>query len=243
MLYKNNDPFYHTTIRNTFLAFGALFSRIKFERMNDGVVEQTIRVPIAASSKQKWMQSIEQNPDGTRGIYGNFPRMGYELLGYQYDSTRKLNRGQQVYCTEGDTRTSIGTPVPYNLDLALYITTTNIQDSWQILEQILPAFAPEKTLRIKTINALNVVQEVPFILNSVSPQDDFEGDLETRRFVTHTLNFTAKINLFSGMSDIGLIKQVEVNVSTKDIDNPEIIYVASQDTPVSPIEESWTEVE
>lgn len=243
----NNQVFYHETIRNIIIAFGKLFSNIKIARKNtSGVIEQTLHVPISYSQKEKWVHSIEANPDGERGVYTTLPRLGFEILGYNYDPTRKLPRMNTISCVR-DNNTSgqrVFTPAPYNIELALYFATKNQEDALQILEQILPTFTPEYTLAIKTVPELNIVDGIPFILNSVSVQDDYEGDLETRRFVIHTLNFTAKVNLYGGLvtanANAKLIKQVEANIdtstTTKGFDRS---YIARQETPVSPIDEKW----
>ena len=243
----NNQVFYHETIRNTIIAFGKLFSNIKIARKNkSGVIEQTLHVPISYSQKEKWVHSIEANPDGERGVYTTLPRLGFEILGYNYDPTRKLPRMNTISCVR-DNNTSgqrVFTPVPYNIELALYFATKNQEDALQILEQILPTFTPEYTLAIKTVPELNIVDGIPFILNSVSVQDDYEGDLETRRFVIHTLNFTAKINLYGGLvtanANAKLIKQVEANIDTSTTTQGfDRLYIAKQKTPVSPIDEKW----
>jgi hypothetical protein len=236
----NDNTFYHGHVRNVIVAFGSLFSNIRFQRKNtEGEVEQTIHVPIAYSQKEKWVHSIEANPDGNRGIYAALPRMGFEITGYSYDSARKLARMNQIHCLTEDGREQLYTPVPYNIDITLYFATKTTEDGLQILEQILPTFSPEYTLSVKAIPELNLVQDVPFILNSVSVQDDYEGDLETRRFVIHTLNFTAKVNFFGGLSNVGVIKQVEANVAVSDPQVNVRLFVAEQETPTSVINENW----
>lgn len=236
----NNQVFYNGHIKNVIIAFGTLFSSIKIQRKNkQGVVEQTLQVPIAYSQKEKWVHAIEGNPDGEGGVYTALPRLGFEIVGYSYDSARKLARMNKIYCTDGDNRTQVFTPVPYNIEIDLYFATKTQEDGLQILEQILPTFNPEYTMTIRAIPELNLTQDVPFILNGVTVQDDFEGDLETRRFVIHTLNFTAKLNLFGGNGNVGIIKDVEANIASKDITQPDITYNATQDTPTDPIIETW----
>lgn len=239
----NDQVFYHSTIKNTIIAFGNLFSNIKIARKNkNNVIEQTLHVPIAYSQKEKWVHSIETNPDNDRGVYTALPRLGFEILGYNYDPARKLPRMNTISCLNEDntTGTRVFTPVPYNIDLALFFATKTQEDALQILEQILPTFTPEYTLAVKTVPELNIVDDIPFILNSVSVQDDYEGDLETRRFVIHTLNFTAKINLYGGLGTANIIKQVEANVDSSTL-TPQFDrrFIAQQETPVDPINEEW----
>lgn len=233
-------PFYHGTIRNTITAFGKLFSNIKIARtnINTGAIEQVINVPIAYSQKEKWLQSIQQNPEDTTGVYATLPRLAFEIISYQYDSTRKLARMNKITCPTEDGKSRVFTPTPYNIDISLNFVTKTQGDGLQILEQILPTFAPDYTVSVKSVPGLNIVQDVPFILNGVSIQDDYEGDLETRRIVIHTLTFTAKINLFGPVATGGaIINQVEANLG----DDPNLSYVASQESLIDPIVEEWME--
>lgn len=235
-----DTPFYNGTVQNTIVAFGSLFSNIKIQRKNNsGVVEQTVAVPLAYSQKEKWLVSNDTNPDSERGLYTTLPRMGFEINGYSYDASRKLARMNQIYCVDGSSRNQVFTPVPYNIDISLYFATKTQGDALQILEQILPTFAPDYTVAVNTIPALNLKQDIPFILNSVSVEDNYEGDMGERRFVIHTLNFTAKISLYGGNGNVGLIKTVDANVATSNIDVPDQTFTATQATPVSPITESW----
>ena len=79
-------------------------------------------------------------------------------------------------------------PVPYNIDISMYILTKTQEDALQIIEQILPRFAPEYNLSVEIVPETHTVLDVPIILNSVNVQDDYDGDFQTRRFVTYTLN-------------------------------------------------------
>lgn len=230
----NDTPYYHAAIRNTIVAFGNLFSNIKFERKKDGVVEQTIHVPIAYAQKEKWVHAIEANPGAESGVQVALPRMGFEITGYSYDATRKLARMNTISCTTNDGRVQAYTPVPYNIDIQLYLATKTQEDALQVVEQILPTFTPEYTVGVRSIAALNLVQDVPIIMNNISVEDNYDGDVRERRLIVHTFNFTAKVNLFGPVNNIGVIKRVDVPVST-----PDITYTAIGTTPEQPISEEW----
>lgn len=232
----NNQVYYHGLIRKTVVSFGRLFSDIKIQRQNnDGVIDQSIAVPLSYAPKEKWIVRIDSDPGLNNNTYTTLPRMSFEITGYSYDATRKINKMNKITCEQasGDIKRSMFTPVPYNVDFSLYILTKTQEDAMQIIEQILPSFTPEYTLSINAVPAMNIVQDVPIILNSITVQDDYDGDFETRRFVTHTLNFTAKINLYGYVSDQGIIKDVTVNTSVGRK------YNAQGDLPGDPITESW----
>lgn len=232
----NDTTYYHAAIRNTIVAFGNLFSNIKFERKKNNIVEQTIHVPIAYSQKEKWVHAIEANPDSERGVQISLPRMGFEITGYNYDATRKLARMNSISCSTADGRVQVYTPVPYNIDIQLYLATKTQEDALQVVEQILPTFTPEYTVSIRSISSLNLVQDVPIIMNNISVEDNYEGDLRERRLIVHTFNFTAKVNLLGPVNTIGVIKRIDVNVS-----DPKATYTAIGTTPDQPINESWLE--
>jgi len=149
---------------------------------------------------------------------------------------------QQLKCGDGTGSVStMYTPVPYNLDLSLYILTKTQEDGLQIIEQILPTFTPEYTLSINVVPDMSVKIDVPIILNSVSVQDDYDGDFQTRRFVTHSLNFQMKMNLFGPISGQNVIQTVNANIGdNEDFSNPNRIYTAEGDVTNATVNtESW----
>jgi hypothetical protein len=56
--------------------------------------------------------------------------------------------------------------------------------------------------------------DIPIILNSVSSEDTYEGNFETRRAIIWTLDFTLKGYVFgpSKRIDGGVIKYIDVNI-------------------------------
>jgi hypothetical protein len=231
----NNNVFYHGIIRKCIVGFGTLFSNIYIDRKQgdsvNGTTVQRLQVPLAYAPKEKWVVRLDQDPNLENYTYTSLPRMSFEILGYNYDPQRKLNRMQQITCGSGaDSVSAMYTPVPYNLDLSLYILTKTQEDGLQILEQILPTFTPEYTLNINIVPEMNVKTEVPIILNSVAVNDEYDGDFQTRRFVTHTLNFQMKVNLFGSSGSRGVINTVNANIGeNEDFSNANRVYTAIGD--------------
>ena len=241
----NNNVFYHGTIRKTIVSFGRLFSDIYIDRKQGdsttGTTVQRLQVPLAYAPKEKWIVRLDQDPTLENNTYVSLPRMSFEILGYSYDAQRKLNRMQKIECGNGsDSKSFMYTPVPYNIEISLYILTKTQEDGLQILEQILPTFTPEYTLPVKVVPEMNVVTDVPVILNSVTASDEYDGDFQTRRFVTHTLNFTLKTNMFGAVSGQGVISKVNTTIGIPESTTPQRIYVAEGDTTTATITtESW----
>jgi hypothetical protein len=242
----NNQVFYHGIIRKSIVAFGRLFSDIYIDRKQGDSVEgetiQRLQIPLAYAPKEKWLVRIDSDPTLENHTYVSLPRMSFEIIGYTYDAQRKMNRMQQIKCGDGSGSVStMFSPVPYNIDMSLYILTKTQEDALQILEQILPTFTPEYTLTINAVPDMNMKIDVPIILNSVAVSDEYDGDFQTRRFVTHTLNFQMKVNVFGAVSGQNVIEQVNANIGeNEDFSNPNRIYTAQGDVTTATVSnENW----
>jgi T4-like virus Myoviridae tail sheath stabiliser len=242
----NNNVYYHGIIRKCIVGFGTLFSDIYIDRREGdsvtGNVIQRLQVPLAYAPKEKWVVRLDQDPTLENHTYVSLPRMSFEIIGYNYDPSRKVNRMQQLKCGDGTGSVStMYTPVPYNLDLSLYILTKTQEDGLQILEQILPTFTPEYTLSINVVPEMNVKIDVPIILNSVSVSDEYDGDFQTRRFVTHSLSFQMKVNLFGPIAGQNVIQTVNANIGeNENFSNPNRVYAATGDVTNATVNtESW----
>lgn len=233
-----NNPYYWEILRKVNITFGRLFSDIKIQRKEKSgtkTVIQTIDVPIALGNRDKWVQRTEQDPDLTNQVYTTFPRMSYEMTSINPDNSRKLGKLTKITCRDENGASSVLAPVPYVLNFSLYCVAKTQEDCMQIVEQILPFFTPEYTVSLRIIDNLNIVNDIPFILEDVSISDDYEGDLQTRRTVIYTLTFSVKVNFYGPVRSGGLIKHVIVDM--EDLGT----YEAEQLTPTSPIIETYIE--
>lgn len=229
----NDQVFYHGIIRKTIVAFGRLFSDIYIDRKQgdsvNGETIQRLQIPLAYAPKEKWLVRIEQDPTLENHTYVSLPRMSFEITGYSYDPTRKLGKMNKIVCNNGESSSSTLTPVPYSIDISLYILTKTQEDGLQILEQILPTFGPEYTLAINAIPEMNIIQDIPVTLNSVQVSDDYDGDFQTRRFVTHTLTFTIKLNLFGKVNNNKPIYHTQVNIGRDEVTSSNLVHVSQGD--------------
>ena len=216
------DAQYHELIRKTIVAFGTLFNDLYiYRRASTGKINQKMKVPLAYGPKQKFLARIDQ--DSTRGADDvkstalTLPRIGFELTGLTYDPSRKLNRIQKFKKVKGaDTKsmTNVYMPVPYNVSFTLFTMAKNSEDALQIVEQILPMFQPDYTVSLNVMPSLDIVRDVPIILNDVTYEDSYDGTFTDRRVLMYTLSFTAKMYLYGPVSSTKVIKQVQVDQYT-----------------------------
>ena len=157
----NNNTFYFGIVRKVIVSFGNLFSNIYIDRkLTDsvnGTTVQRLQIPLAYSNTEKWIQRLDGDPNLENNVYTTLPRMAFEITGYSYDSTRKVNKMQKITNdVNTSTNKTMQSPVPYNIDVVLYILTKTQEDGLQILEQILPTFTPEYTFSINAITEMNI---------------------------------------------------------------------------------------
>jgi len=223
--------YYHETIRKYVAIFGTLFNDINIQRRNSaGVITEQIKVPISYEAKDKLilrMRAVQAD----EGVSTTLPRMGFSLTGITYDGTRKLNTLGQTYAAN----TAAGTsslmkqynPVPYNFDFTLSALVDNSEDGAQIFEQIVPFFTPEFTVSVNLVDAMNIKPDISIILNGVSLEDSYEGELSLKREIIWTLNFQIKGYIYPDIKSGSITKSVIVNLRmpSEEVDVPEYIVL------------------
>ena len=208
--------FYNESTRNVVVAFGTLFNNIQLTKKdNSGNVTQTMKVPLAYGPKQKWLSRLTEDPNLSKKVAVTLPRIGFEISGLTYDATRKQNKvmkAKKVLDGADNSQLKSGyMPVPYNVDFEMNILAKSSDDALQIVEQILPYFQPEYTVTLREIPELDIIRDVPIILNSISYEDDYEGDFTSRRSIIYTLSFTAKYYLYGPVTSTNVIRTVQVD--------------------------------
>ena len=211
--------FYHESLRKIVVAFGTIFNNIVIVRQDsDGGTIQRLKVPLAYSPKEKFLTRLEQQPNlDQREMAMSLPRMGFEISGLSYDSSRKLQRVgkfKKVHGTDAGQQYYQYNPVPYNLSFNLYSFTATAEDGLCIIEQILPYFQPDYTVTINAIPTMGIKRDVPITLNSVDYQDTYDGSFTNRRAVNYTLNFTAKTYLYGPIYAAKVIKETTADIFT-----------------------------
>jgi hypothetical protein len=217
---------YNRVIRKLVVGFGNLFDNITLVRYNpDNSEAQRMIVPIVYAAKEAYVKRLEDDPNLDKKVQTTLPRMSFEMNGLTYDATRKQNTNVKSFAKTTTGVVSQYNPVPYNFDFSLYIYVRNIEDGTQIIEHILPYFAPDYTIKLNLIPEIGVVKEVPIILNSANQEIEYDGDAHTieTRMIIWTLNFTVKGFIYGNINTTGLIKTSITNI---------LNYISSSDSVV-----------
>lgn len=208
-----NSHYYHRLIRKCVILFGRMFDDISIIRKHDETGEEISRflVPIIYSPKEKMVTRILSDEDLMRQVQAILPRMGFEITGINYDSTRKQNSLLKTPSAPGGTTTTY-TGVPYDITFSLTVYARNIDDCNHILEQIMPFFNPDFTVTTNMVPELGFLKDVPIILNSISQNIEYEGNYDSVRYVYATLNFTMKMTFYGPTVTPKLIRTVYANI-------------------------------
>lgn len=217
--------FYHERIRKSVAMFGALFNNLYVIRKDSSnkVISQA-RVPLSYAPSVSYLERLRENPDLNRDtkVAIKLPRMSFEITSYQYDSQRQLAKTNNINKAGTDTnsRKKFYTSTPYILGFQLNIYTKTQDDALQLIEQIIPYFAPQYTLTIKPFaDYSDIKEDVPITLNSISYTDTYEGSLGTRRNIQYTLNFNMNINFYGATQESQIIRKSIVDIHAANIDS------------------------
>lgn len=228
-----NTPFYYNTLRNTTIAFGNLFNEIYIDQNGT-----TIKIPLQYLSKEKFVLRSNAEPDlhsQKVAVQNTLPAMGFEMNSIGYAADRKLNKMYKIH----DEVNSLYNRVSYDVGFSLYIGTRKIDESFRIVEQILPYFTPELIVKIKDKDDMGVSSNVPFVLEATDFEIIADGDFEERRSVLWTLSFAAKIYLYPDMKTSSIIKKTVVTISDLDTEYPLEQVIMEVDPPEAEEGDEW----
>lgn len=199
--------FYNQTVRKAVSVFGTLFNNIYVQKPS----KQKERVPISYGPAQKFITRLNDAGSDTDRIALKVPRMSFEITSIEFDSERSLNKMNKLMTYDSPTgRDTLFQGVPYNIGMQLTVISKDQDSALQIVEQILPTFRPDYTIAIKDMEKPGTSMDVPVILTGVSVGDDYEGDYETARVLTYTLDFEMKIKFYGHVVKSAIIRTAEV---------------------------------
>lgn len=137
------------------------------------------------------------------------PMMSFEMGKMTYDGDRKLPTLNKMAVVSPSNSSKFNyqyEPVPYNIEFEVAIAVKTTEDGTKIIEQILPFFTPDWTTTVNLIPEMEIVMDVPVILNDISCEDKYDGDFKDRRALVWTLKLTLKGYIFGPVKSSGIIK-------------------------------------
>jgi hypothetical protein len=202
------NHFYNESTRRMVSVFGSIFNDMEVVKKDSaGKIIQKIKVPLGYAPRTKVLARLtEQTSDPKMAM--KLPRMSFEISSMEYDANARVSKHKnytKVIVGDSLQLNKLGAPAVYKVGFELNILASTQDEGLQMLEQILPMFQPEYTVTIKDIPAMDITTDTPIILESVTLNDDYEGDLVTRRAIIYTLSFSTRIRYYRG---IGKSKQI-----------------------------------
>jgi len=211
--------FYHEKIRKCVAMFGRMFNDIYVIRTNSsGAAVSQVKVPLSYAPKQKYLERIRENPDlyNDTKVAVKLPRMSFEITNFAYDTSRQLTKTStfNTVASENTKRKKFFPPVPYTINFQLNVYAKSQDDALQIVEQILPYFNPQYTLTVKPFptDYPDFKEDIPIIIQGVGFQDDFEGQMESRRTIIYALDFEMKVSFHGPISESGIVRQADAAI-------------------------------
>ena len=113
---------------------------------------------------------------------------------------------------DNNTVRSVFASAPWNMDLALYIFAKNQTDGLNIIEQILPYFNPDFNVTINDLPEMGIKRDLKITLDNVNYEDEYEGEYANRLSVIWTLNFTMRLNFYSHVANVDVIKKAVADI-------------------------------
>lgn len=220
--------FYHSRIKKSVAVFGSLFNDLYVVKGAGGSQSHgQMKVPLTYAPKRKFIERIRQMQKGEaeeRQVAIQLPRMSFEIPNsFNYDPQRQLPKTNTIKrCIAGESGSAakIYTGTPYNIPFELNIYSKNHDEASQIVEQILPYFAPQYNVTVEPIDEIDDFKEdIPISITGVSFTDDYEGTVEQRRLIVYTLTFDMKVNFYGPQPDAGskIIKRVDIEYFDYDL--------------------------
>jgi hypothetical protein len=199
-----------------------MFDDINILRTNSaGKVLSQVKVPLSYAPARSFIERLEEMSQGEsaeRRVALKLPRMSFEIVSIAYDAQRQLPKLNHFTVADGSQLADkyyVG--VPYTLSFQLSVYARSQDDALQVVEQILPYFAPQYTLSVKPFSDQPEIKEdIPISLTSVDFQDDFEGPVEQRRTIIYNMTFDMRVNFYGPENPTPIVREVNTNINLID---------------------------
>ena len=225
--------FNHQTTKIATTVFGSLFSNIYV-----GKDQELVAVPINYAGVPKHLVA-KTNDDERNMIDRQLPAMSFNISSFNYDSIKKLSSDPVVICCEqpdGSNASSVGSAAPWTIGFQLRIKSKTLDETFQIIEQIIPYFTPKISVNIKDFEELFgdcKYSRSDITLVGFDIANEYEGSFEDKRELESVMDFNMTIpywGFINGIPGISPNESTELNSGAgKFIKNPAIDISAIND--------------
>ena len=212
----SEQAYNNSAIRTTAVIFGAIFSNIFVRNYNKNgtISDKKTLVPIAYQAKEHyglWLEQEMRLPQGNIEINTKLPRMSFEMLGLTRDEEKKTNPNgpgfsKTISCSGKTMRSR--SPIPYIFDYQLTIWCKQMDDSIQILDQIIPMFVPELSIKVRESKKLKLYNDIKIVLNSINKNDNYSAGFDENRMITWDLSFQVHADIMPEPEESSVIQTV-----------------------------------
>jgi hypothetical protein len=210
-----HDAFYFETLRKMVVYFGTLFNEIVITRTDSsGEITQVMKVPLVYGPKEKVLARVDADPNIDRDAAIVLPRMAFKFEAMNYVSGRKRPDWSRYIVADPDDLNKFKRQyqeVPYDFQFTLWVYSKLVEDGNKVVEQIVPFFTPDFTSTVNIIPEMGIARDIPVVLDSVTHEDMYEGEMEERRAVLWTLNFRVLGMLYGPIVKKPIIKLANTN--------------------------------
>jgi hypothetical protein len=193
--------YYYNILRKNIIQFLDLFNDIKIIRYNrDGSTRSRITVPLKYGPKEKvWYWVNERKNEEI------LPIMAASMTSLEFSAERVGNRLNNIVKSTTPSASIVErfpNSTPYNIGFTIGVWSLHMVDVDQILEQILPYFAPELMMRVY-IPELSAYIDTKVVYLTSSPEvEDIIPDEEVR-VIKWNIDFMVHAYLFKPLEILG----------------------------------------
>jgi len=174
------------------------------------------------------LSRVSGDPNLDREAAIVLPHMGFEITNIVYGGDRKLNTmGRYAARNSNDPNKFYYqfNPVPVDIQFELYILCKNQLDGTRIIEQIIPFFTPDYTIKCGLIDDLpDHSVDIPIEYAGMGAIEDiYEGDFSQRKVLMYVLSFRMRAQMYGPVRQKAIIKYVITNFRLgEQEDEPEV---------------------
>ena len=200
--------FYPQSTYTSILAFSELFNDLTvrvYDKNNSIIGIKPVPLSLTPKEKIAAILSTTNVNDVDPQVDNYLPRISINMSGLSFDPERMrgkferrlLNIEYNLDSNKKSMQTDVQS-IPYNLTFEVTIWTKYMTDGMQLIEFLVPDFAPEKYVSFKERN-FGLEHKSKVTLTGVSPNFVYDLSENERRIITWTLSFTMESVMFKPM--------------------------------------------